>query len=196
LSFLPSLCWVVLAAPMTTPGTTEIDRLVRHLGSPQFDEREAAVARLEAIGEPALEALRKAAGSDDVEVRRRARALVEAIEGRDYQRLEGTWECVPDGSPRLVVSTGAQALFERGTRVTMTFTLSPTQTPKEIDFHHRGRPVLLGLYALKGDDLHLCLPVRNDLQRPRALAAAGDTGSVTLTFKRVKSAPEPKSPGP
>jgi uncharacterized protein (TIGR03067 family) len=192
MSLLPSLCWLLLAAPAGTPQAAEIDRLVRQLGSPQFAEREAAVARLETIGEPALEALRKAAGSDDGEVRRRTRALVEAIEAKDYQRLEGTWECVPEGSPRLVVGTGGHITFDRGTRVAMTFNLAPTQTPKEIDFHHRGRPVLLGLYSLKGDDLQLCLPVRNDLQRPRAVAAAGDPTSVTLTFKRVKPAPEEK----
>jgi uncharacterized protein (TIGR03067 family) len=187
-SLLPFLGWFVLAAPTAAPGG-EIDKLVRQLGSPKFDEREAAAGRLEALGEPALEALRKALRSEDPEVRRRARGLVDAIEGRDYQRLEGTWECVPEGSPRLVIGAGGRIVFDRGTRVAMTFVLAPTQSPKTIDFHHRGRVVLLGLYTLKGDDLQLCLPLRADCKRPGALAATGDGEAVTLTFKRVTAAP-------
>jgi uncharacterized protein (TIGR03067 family) len=189
---LPALCGLILAAPTAAPGAAEIDQLIRQLGSPQFEDREAAVRRLEAIGEPALEALHKAARSADAEVRRRARGLLELIEGRDYQKLEGTWQCVPEGTPRLVVGTGGQIAFVRGTRVAMTFVLSPTESPKTIDFLQRGRLVLRGLYALKGDDLQLCLPLRDDSRRPRAIAAAGDADSVTLSFKRVKADPESK----
>jgi formylglycine-generating enzyme len=60
--------------------TERIDRLIRQLGSENFEEREAAGKALEAIGTPALEALRKAASSSsDAEVRRRARQLVEEV---------------------------------------------------------------------------------------------------------------------
>ncbi len=58
----------------------EIDRLVPLLGSTKFAERDAAERRLEAIGEPALPALRRAMkDSGSPEIRRRAGELVEKI---------------------------------------------------------------------------------------------------------------------
>jgi sugar lactone lactonase YvrE len=60
-----------------------IARLVRQLGSDEFAEREAASRALEAIGEPALEALQTAAEDDqDPEIRRRANAVVRVVEAR------------------------------------------------------------------------------------------------------------------
>jgi uncharacterized protein (TIGR03067 family) len=176
--------WLALAAGPDAPDAASIARLIRQLGSPEFAEREAATRRLEAVGEPALEALRQAGASEDPEVRRRARELVEVIAARDYRKLEGTWECVPDGSPRLVIKDG-QAVFERGTRVSLRFVLAPRQEPKTIDFVRDGRLVLAGLYALEGDELRVCLSVRNDRQRPRAFARAGDPDAVTLRFRRA-----------
>jgi hypothetical protein len=57
-----------------------IARLVKQLASADFQEREAATKALEAVGVPALEALRKAAKDDDPEVAQRAARLVEGIE--------------------------------------------------------------------------------------------------------------------
>lgn len=80
----------ILAAP---PDATEIARLIQQLGSPAFVEREAASKRLDAIGEPALEHLQKVATHNtDAETRRRAQALVGAIENRLYgevRRFQG-----------------------------------------------------------------------------------------------------------
>jgi hypothetical protein len=60
-----------------------IDRLIRQLGNRKFREREAASSALDKVGEPALEALRRAAKGDaDAEVRRRAGRLVERTEYR------------------------------------------------------------------------------------------------------------------
>jgi hypothetical protein len=56
--------------------------LIQQLGSPRFDEREAATRALDALGPAALEPLRKALPSQDAEVRRRAVQLVRRIEGR------------------------------------------------------------------------------------------------------------------
>lgn len=58
----------------------DIARLIEQLGSGNFAEREEANRKLDAIGAPALEALRKAAQSNDAEVRRRAEDLVKKIE--------------------------------------------------------------------------------------------------------------------
>jgi hypothetical protein len=60
-----------------------IAALIRQLGDEKFAVRQAASNELEAIGEPALAALRKAAASgDNPEIRRRAEQLVRAIQPR------------------------------------------------------------------------------------------------------------------
>jgi hypothetical protein len=68
------------AAEPASPAT--IDKLIQQLGSPAFEEREKATQDLDRIGEPALEALRKAMNSNDAEVSRRARDLMAGIEKR------------------------------------------------------------------------------------------------------------------
>jgi tetratricopeptide (TPR) repeat protein len=57
----------------------EIKKLIEQLGSPKFSEREEASQQLQKIGQPTLDALRKAAESKDAEVRRRAKELVRII---------------------------------------------------------------------------------------------------------------------
>jgi WD40 repeat protein len=71
LSFVP-----VIAAP----ADAEVARLVKHLGDDNFDKREVASKGLEAIGEPALEAVTKTATSSDLEVRRRTADIVAVID--------------------------------------------------------------------------------------------------------------------
>src|SRR5262249_19741854 len=54
------------------------------------------------IGEPALDALRKAAGDGDLEIRRRAERIIQAVTGRiraaaarrELAKLQGTWYTV------------------------------------------------------------------------------------------------------
>jgi hypothetical protein len=85
------------AAPPQQPG--RIAELVKQLGDDDFTKREAASKELDVIGEPALAALRKAVGSPDLEVRRRADRLVrasservtEAAIRRKLASWEGTW---------------------------------------------------------------------------------------------------------
>src|SRR5947209_16666024 len=57
-----------------------VARLVKQLGSSKFTERDRARRGLEAIGLPALDALRQAARSPDLETRRRAGELVKRLE--------------------------------------------------------------------------------------------------------------------
>ena len=54
-------------AVAVAPDDTEVERLIKQLGSDQFKEREAATKRLQEIGEPALDALDKALSSADAE---------------------------------------------------------------------------------------------------------------------------------
>jgi hypothetical protein len=93
----------------------EIDRLVRQLGSDSFEEREGAHKRLAAIGEPALGALRKAVGSRDAEVRRRAGELLGRIERTLFGgqlRLDGHTDGVYD----LAFSADGRHAASAGTR--------------------------------------------------------------------------------
>jgi len=59
-----------------------VARLVAELGSSRFADRDRASRELDAIGEPALSALRQAARGSDAEVCRRAEELIERIEKR------------------------------------------------------------------------------------------------------------------
>src|SRR4051812_17112621 len=60
--------------PATSKANAEkIAKLIEQLGSESFKERKAASEALDKIGGPALEALRKAAKSKDVETSKRAR---------------------------------------------------------------------------------------------------------------------------
>jgi hypothetical protein len=74
---------VFRAADDPAADAKRIASLIQQLGDKKFEQRQQASAALEAIGEPALQELRRAARDDaDLEVRRRAGALVASIEGR------------------------------------------------------------------------------------------------------------------
>src|SRR5207248_7812217 len=86
-------------APGAGPPRAEVGRLVRRLGSEEFQEREDATRRLGRLGAPALGRLWAAAGSTNPEVRRRAARLVRATQARVF-----TQERVLTGHTREVVS--------------------------------------------------------------------------------------------
>jgi uncharacterized protein (TIGR03067 family) len=85
--------------PDKEPTADRIARLIRQLGHEEFVRREAASRELDAIGAPALDALRKASSNDDAEIRRRAELLVRTITDRiraavtkkELVKLQGTW---------------------------------------------------------------------------------------------------------
>lgn len=70
------------STPSTPVDAAQIAQLISQLGSAKFHERESATRALEAIGGPALEALQRAARSDDPEVGRRAQILAQAVRKR------------------------------------------------------------------------------------------------------------------
>ena len=77
----------------------QVAGLIKQLGDNDFDKREVAGKKLEALGETALASLRKAATtSDDAEIRRRADQLVQTITERVAREAEvkviGTWKLV------------------------------------------------------------------------------------------------------
>jgi uncharacterized protein (TIGR03067 family) len=184
---LPSLSCVLLAAGLVPAPGGDAGRLIGQLGSPDFAEREAATRRLEEAGEGVLAALRKAAGdSDDAEIRRRARRLVERIGNRDYQRLQGTWEPVSAGGPRLTVRR-SQFILGTGDPLAFTFTLDPSASPRGLDLLHHGGLVLPCIYALKGDRLEVCLPLHDERRRPKTFPADNQGTFALLKFKRARA---------
>lgn len=82
LSLAVCLGLALLSAAGEDASANKIDQLIKQLGSESFAERQKATKALDAIGVPALEALRKAANGDDAEVKRRAGELLKKIEKR------------------------------------------------------------------------------------------------------------------
>src|SRR5262245_58080713 len=79
---LVGVAWMLSLAPCVAGSSkdTDVEHLVKELGSDKFKEREAATNALVKVGKPALTALQKAAAdSDDAEVRARAARLILAI---------------------------------------------------------------------------------------------------------------------
>src|SRR5262245_7411373 len=74
--------WLAAAHGAEAPTPDQVEQLVAQLGSPAYRERVAASRALDALGDAALEALRRAGLSADAETRRRALELVERIERR------------------------------------------------------------------------------------------------------------------
>ena len=65
----------------------EIKRLIDQLGSERFKDRELATQGLSKLGDDALPRLEEAAKSADLEVRRRARQLIERLEAPPLQQV-------------------------------------------------------------------------------------------------------------
>src|SRR5262245_26027685 len=103
----------VVPAVAVAPDDTEVEGLIKQLGSDKFKEREAATKRLQEIGEPALEALYKAEASADAEVRLRAERIIATIGSRLYVELlcltghtSPVWSvCVSADGKRLLTSS-------------------------------------------------------------------------------------------
>jgi HEAT repeat protein len=74
---------------LTAADRADLDRLIRQLGSDNFDEREAASKRLPEYGTTALPALRTAANDADAERARRAREAADRIEETAVTGLPG-----------------------------------------------------------------------------------------------------------
>jgi WD40 repeat protein len=92
LSFVP----VALAADLDD---AQIARLIKQLGSDDFQVREVATKRLAELGEPALPALRRASTSDDAEVRFRAAQIIPAIVAAINDKLCVELRCLTGHKP-------------------------------------------------------------------------------------------------
>ncbi|HUT37579.1 MAG TPA: hypothetical protein VNE39_29130 [Planctomycetota bacterium] len=70
-----------MTAELAVAEPADLAQLIRDLGAQKHETREAASAKLRAIGPVAIPALKKAAESDDPEVRTRARELLAGLSG-------------------------------------------------------------------------------------------------------------------
>jgi len=73
------MSWIILFAL----ATQDVERLIEKLGDLDPAAREEAMREIRRIGKPALDALRKAQGSNDPEIAQRATALIEEIDWPD-----------------------------------------------------------------------------------------------------------------
>src|SRR5438045_3646598 len=107
------LCGSVLAedksaTPVPRPvlSPEQIDKLVSQLGASDYRSREEASRTLLAVGSPAMDALAKAARSNDLEVSYRSVQLLESLLDEDdsaiRQRAANTLESLATRSPSAV----------------------------------------------------------------------------------------------
>ncbi|MCW8134009.1 MAG: hypothetical protein KIS92_26925, partial [Planctomycetota bacterium] len=93
----------VLLLPATCRSEDDADALVKQLGATDFEQREAAVKKLQALGLQAQKALQAAAQSDDAEIKKRASDLlvyidnletIDLLDNNGYYplRVGSTWQ--------------------------------------------------------------------------------------------------------
>src|SRR5262245_46428223 len=188
--------------------TDRVARLIRQLGDDEFARREAASKELDAIGEPALDALRKATSHSDLEVRRRAQRVLAvvtqrvraAVTRKELGQLQGTWS---------LVSTEMNGKQLSGEDKTHLFTfkgdtwstrvnggLSQAGTVRQIEVKAKHNAIdlpitqggnagatALSIYAVEGDVLKYL-----NCAEPRAteLATKPGDGRIYSIFRRVK----------
>ena len=200
-TFIGAVVGIILIAQAGTlradPGketeTERIARLIKQLGNDAFREREAASKELDAIGAPALDALRKAASDDDPEIRQRAEQIGQAVGGRirvaaarkELTTCEGSWQ-----------SAGDVKMTIKGDRFTSSAPGVGARNGKLIAIEIRERVVLVdfvvedgdlkgrtaqGILRLEGDTLHYC--VTFDEARPTEFQSAGER--YYIAWKRV-----------
>jgi hypothetical protein len=182
--------------------TDRAARLVKQLGHKEFERREAASRELDAIGEPALPALRAAAADPDPEVRERAGRIVRAVAARlrvaagkkELARWEGEWQ--ESGGQTLIVKgdrwlwTGKNGPFEidkaAGQRIANVVT-GETATRADL-LVGDGTPAVKAcraIFRLDGDTLHYCGTY--DATRPTEFKSTGR--NYYVAWKRARHGP-------
>jgi uncharacterized protein (TIGR03067 family) len=199
------------ADPPSEPVADRVARLVRQLGDKNYAKREAASKELDAIGEPARDALTKAVAGGDAEVGRRARTVLDSLDVRaraaaakaDLAKLQGTWYAVlvqyqgtnlGEDRTDTITYEGTRYVQRKGGYVFAEGTfeiVDATARPKRIDYvltagASKGFQVR-GIYTLDGEDHAICT-----IQVPAGPPAefSGKAGFYRLT-RREKAPPRP-----
>jgi hypothetical protein len=186
-----SLIGALGVSPDKGTTTDRVDRLIKQLGDDDFADREAASKELEALGEPALAALRKAtASSADPEIQRRAEQVVRAIMlgvgKKELAKWEGNWMTedrtyikisgsrFSSGTPTYGPALGTITIVELGDKVTRADLVNEDGPLKGT--------LALAIFYRDGDTLHACWTLNTT--RPTEFKADGN--NYCFTFKRVK----------
>lgn len=74
------------ASETSMPDAARIEALIEQLGAPSYERRVEAGKALRAIGPPSLRALRRAAGSDNLEIAERVRRILVDVERVEQER--------------------------------------------------------------------------------------------------------------
>jgi uncharacterized protein (TIGR03067 family) len=124
-----------------------------------------------------------------------------AAYARDEDRLQGGWKVVsvrPPGGELLPGNAPVERLVFRGNRVTLEsagagrevpFRLDPAASPKGIDLTlgmDGASDVRLGIYALNGYALTLCIPTTSGARRPAEFPGPADTDFLLLSCRRER----------
>ena len=191
-----------------------IARLIKQLGDDSFEKREVASRELDAIGEPAVAALRKAASSDDPEIRRRAATILRAIAARrlavaarkEIEGLQGTWystateyagkQQTGEEKTATHIITADRWENKHGETVLQSGTLNVIEVSDKlvkIDFvvtaGFGNGDTWLAIYERNGDELKWCGGYigRQGLERPKMFTTReGDGGYFIRSLKREK----------
>jgi uncharacterized protein (TIGR03067 family) len=158
------------ADPVKETEPERIARLIQQLGNDAFARREAASKELDAIGEPAVAALRKAASSsDDAEIRRRAEIIVRDVAARalavaakmELAKWEGSWK----GDPGVTMTITGERFTSRtpttGPRNGKLRVIEVRDKVVHVDFlidegDVKGQTAK-AILRLEGDTLHYCV---------------------------------------
>jgi uncharacterized protein (TIGR03067 family) len=203
----------LLGNPPGEPVAGRVARLIEQLGHDQFAKREEASKELDAIGEPALAALRKAGASrDDPEIRRRAEKIAGDIAARllaplarkEIEALQGTWHSASTEAAGVRQSgenkvdrhffAGDQWKYEDGGSVLQAATIKIVEvgdTLVKIDFivtdGYRKGDTWVGVYERHGDELTWCGGyVGEGRTRPATLTTRPGDGYFLRSLKREK----------
>jgi uncharacterized protein (TIGR03067 family) len=186
-----------------TTSPDRIARLVLQLGHDDYDRREAANAELEAIGEPALPALREALeSSDDAEIQHRAGEIIPTILDRaandDQKKLQGAWtlvsreesgkKAVEEDKPFTLTIAGNLWVRKQNNAVVQQGTcmfVDPTGQPRRVDLILIGGGVAHGVCQIEGDTLKVCAHNSPD-GRPTDFTTKEGDGRTSEVWKRAK----------
>jgi uncharacterized protein (TIGR03067 family) len=202
-----------LLAPLAFAGPPQreghsVTQLIEQLGSKSFEEREAAGKKLEAIGAPALDAVRQtAATAPDAEVKQRAarvgQRIADALAREELKALQGNWKLSRAeyrGAPRAIPGNLFELSFKDDTaqiktedirggmwlrvrlgreRVRKTVDLFVSRADAEFSF-------MSGIYELKDGTITLAWSWSPTEGRPQQLATSKETATFLVALKRGK----------
>ncbi len=170
-----------------------IARLIKQLGDDDFEKREAASKELDAIGEPALDALRKAASDDDAEIRRRAEQLFQVVTGRireaaakkELAKWEGSWQAAGDVKMTIKGDRFTSSAPGIGARNGKLIVIEIREKVALVDFVVEEGDVkgstANGILRLEGETLHYCVTFVE--ARPTEFQTAG--AHYYVAWKRI-----------